>query len=334
MELVIINNPATIGWQANLLDLVLLVMFASAVVYAMAQWRRGVRAYVTLLVAAFFYGVVLELGGMALLNMYVQGDFTVMLNFPALAPFQGTTAMPFYVLIFYPVFLFTGFKVVEAWGITRRWQAAVTGGLFMVAFDAPYIIEGGLRHVVWWTWRSDFPMFQYWLDWPLVDLCWQATWDAMFFYLMLWALPHIDPPGRRGWSTAKSLLVFAPLCALVTIAVGPLLLAPQTAVTFLGGRQWPVVLALILGYVVVAATAMRTAHPARDRVEPVTGWIVGVYVAAMAAMVIANAVHEGALLSYITVQAAGLLAICGLTLFPWLATRRRPVTIAAADATS
>lgn len=198
MELVIINNPATIGWQANLLDLVLLVMFASAVVYAIAQWRRGVRAYVTLLVAAFFYGVVLELGGMALLNMYVQGDFTVMLNFRALAPFQGTTAMPFYVLIFYPVFLFTGFKVVEAWGITRRWQAAVTGGLFMVAFDAPYIIEGGLRHVVWWTWRSDFPMFQYWLDWPLVDLCWQATWDAMFFYLMLWALPHIDRRRRGG----------------------------------------------------------------------------------------------------------------------------------------
>lgn len=321
MNLVVLNNPMDIGWQTNLFDGAMIVIFLSAVAYAIAQWRRGTRIYATVLVAAFLYGIVLELGGMATLNMYTQGEFTVMLNFPALKPFENTTAMPSYVLIFYPVFLFVGFKVIEAMGIGKKWQAAVTGGLFMIALDAPYIIEGGLRHIGWWTWHTDFKMFQYWLGWPLVDLCWQATWDAMFFYLMLRALPHIDGITRPRWSSVTCLGVFAPASALGVIVSGCFLLTPLMAVTFLGGPQWPVVVALVLAYLAIAAAALRTATPPRARVEPITAWSVSVYVSAFAAMVVANFRHDGGPV-YAAVQTAGLVVVCGLTLFPLVGANR------------
>jgi hypothetical protein len=142
MNLLVLNNPADLPWQTSLFDLALLTMFLSAVAYSVMQFRRGRRIYGVVLVAATIYGLVLELVGMATLDMYHQGDFPVMINWPAFALWHGTTMMPSYVLILYPVFLFTGFKVVEALRIEKRWQAAIVGGLFMISLDAPYMTEG------------------------------------------------------------------------------------------------------------------------------------------------------------------------------------------------
>jgi hypothetical protein len=72
--------------------------------------------------------------------MYQQGDFAVMINWPALPLWHGATMMPAYVLIFYPVFLFTGFKVVESLSIEKRWQAAVAVVFIYVACLAAMVI--------------------------------------------------------------------------------------------------------------------------------------------------------------------------------------------------
>jgi hypothetical protein len=324
MNLLVLNNPADLPWPTNLYDLVLLTMFLSAVVYCVVQFRRGRRIYSVVLVAAIIYGLVLELAGMAALNMYHQGDFAVMINWPAFPLWQGTTMMPSYVLILYPVFLFTGFKVIEALGIEKRWHAAIVGGFFLIALDAPYMIEGPLRHVQWWTWDPNFKYFQYFVGWPLLDLCWQGTWEALFLYIMLWALPRIDAGENGGarWSNAKALGMFPPLAALTVLATGPFLLLPVTGVTALGGPQWPVVALLIAAYTAVAVIALRTAKPAGS-VEPATAIIVFVYVAGFAAMVIENITHEGRLTGYIMVQIIALITVSGLTLFPVNA-RRRP----------
>ena len=117
MSPIIFNDPLNIHWQTNLYDALTLTIFVSAAVYATMQFRRGRRIYAVLLFAALIFGQVLELAGMATLNMYVQGDFALMLNYPALSLFEGTTAMPFYVTIFYPMMFFLGFKVVEALGM-------------------------------------------------------------------------------------------------------------------------------------------------------------------------------------------------------------------------
>jgi hypothetical protein len=324
MNLIVLNNPADLPWQTNLYDLVLLTMFLSAVVYCVVQFRRGRRIYSVVLVAAIIYGLALELAGMATLNMYHQGDFAVMINWPAFPLWHGTTMMPSYVLILYPAFLFTGFKVVEALGIERRWHAAIVGGLFLIALDAPYMTEGPLRHVQWWTWDPNFKYFQYFVGWPLLDLCWQGTWEALFLYIMLRALPRIDASenGEARWSNAKALGMFPPLAALTVLAIGPFLLVPVTGVTALGGPQWPVVALLIAAYIAVAVIALRTARP-KGSVEPVTAIIVFVYVASFAAMVIENIVYEGRLTGYIVVQIIALTAVSGLTLFPLTARRRR-----------
>lgn len=317
MNLIVFNNPAALPWQTNLCDVMLLAMFLAAVAYAVVQFRRGRRVYAAVLIAAFIYGLVLELAGMATLNMYQQGEFAVMINWPAFPLWHGTTMMPSYVLIFYPVFLFTGFKVVERLGIEKRWQAAITGGLFMIAMDAPYIIEGNLRHVVWWTWDPNFKFFQYWVGWPLLDLCWQGIWDAVFIYVMLWALPRIDASiegiGPR-WSNAKAFGSFPPLAALTVLIAGPILMSPATIVTALGGPQWPLVVLLVAGYIAVAAIALRTTRPLP--VERFTVGLVFVYVACLAAMVIANVVYESALTQYIVVQTVGLVMMSALAVYP------------------
>ena len=324
MDLIVINNPADLPWQTNLCDLMLLTMFLAAVVYSIVQFRRGRRIYSAVLISATIYGLVLELAGMATLNLYQQGDFAVMINWTAFPLWHGTTMMPAYVLIFYPVFLFTGFKVVEALGIEKRWQAAITGGLFMIALDAPYIIEGNLRHVVWWTWDPNFQFFQYWVGWPLLDLCWQGIWDALFIYIMLWALPRIDMTTQRRiarWSNAKALAAFPPLAALTVLVPGPILMSPVTIVTALGGPQWPVVALLVNGYIAVAVAALRTAKR-MGSVEPFTVVIVFVYVACLGAMVIGNVLYEGGLTEYILVQTVGLIVVSGLALVPLLGKRR------------
>ncbi|OBF59445.1 hypothetical protein A5756_05610 [Mycobacterium sp. 852002-53434_SCH5985345] len=324
MNLIVFNNPAGLPWQTNLCDVMLLTMFVAAVAYSVVQLRRGRRIYCALLAAATIYGLVLELAGMATLNMYKQGDFMVMINWPAFPLWHGTTMMPAYVVIFYPVFLFTGFKVVEAIGIEKRWQGAVTGGLFMIALDAPYIIEGNLRHVVWWTWNPNFEYFQFWVGWPLLDLCWQGIWDAVFIFIMLWAAPRIDGLASSGiarWSNAKAMGAFPPLAALVVLLTGPILMSPVTVVTALGGPQWPVVVMLVVGYCAVTVTALRSvkSHPS---FEPFTLGLVVLYVASLGAMVIANVVYERGLTQYILVQAVGLIVVSGLALFPWIAPRR------------
>ena len=313
MNLVVFNNPAALPWQTNLFDLMLLALFLAALAYAVVRFRRGRRVYLAVLIAAFVYGLVLELAGMATLNLYQQGDFAVMINWPVFPLWHGTTMMPSYVLIFYPVFLFTGFKVVERLGIEKRWQAAVTGGLFMIAMDAPYIIEGNLRHVVWWTWDLNFKFFQYWVGWPLVDLCWQGIWDAVFIYVMLWALPRIEGISPR-WSNAKALGAFPPLAAFAVLVAGPVLMSPVTVVTALGGPQWPLVMLLVGSYIAVVVIALRTARPLP--VERFTVGLVSIYVAGFAAMVIANIVHEGAVTQYVGVQAAGLVVLSALAIYP------------------
>lgn len=318
MNLIVVNNPAHLPWQTNLFDVLMLTMFVAAAVYSVVQFRRGRRIYGVVLTAATIYGLVLELAGMATLNMYVQGNFLVMINWTAMPLWKGTTMMPFYVVIFYPVILFTGFKVIESLGIQKRWQAAVTGGLFMITLDAPYIIEGNLRHIVWWTWDPNFKMFQYWVGWPLADLCWQGVWDALFLYIMMWAVPRIDP---SGWSNAKSFGVFAPLAALAVLVGGTILLTPLTVATVLGAPQWPLVVALVAVYAVVAATALRTARPA-GRAETYTVAIVLAYVVSFAAMVLANVVFEGGITQYIVVQAVGLVLMTAFALFPAIARRR------------
>lgn len=322
MNLLMFNDPFELSWQANLYDVLMLSLFLTIVVHATVQWRRGTRMWMFLLIAALVYGQVIELAGMATLNMYLQGNFLVMLNYPALPPFEGTTAMPFYVTIFYPVIFSIGFKVVEGFGIPSRIKAAITGGLFMVLLDAPYSIEGGLRHVVWWTYDPNFPLFEFWLGWPLLELTWQALWGAAFYYFMLRRRPRVDGQVEKRVGIGRLLVVQAPLAALPAIGVGLVAMAPITITSLLGIPQRIVVSLLILGYVAVAVPALRKANPPRSFVDPwLAGWALW-FAVAFGAMVIGNVVYENGVTVYVAVQALGIIGVLALATFPLWAPRR------------
>lgn len=322
---IIVNDPLQLPWQTDLFDLLMLSLFIAATVNAVVQFRRGRRIYAFVLTSALIYGVVLELVGMATLNMYLQGDFAVMLNFPAIPMFAGTTAMPLYVTLFYPVIFTVGFKIVEALGIVRNWQAAISGGLFMIALDAPYIIEGNLRHIVWWTWSSDFAMFQYWLGWPLVDMFWQSTWGATFYFLALRARPHIDGEAQSRWSTCEALVWRAPLAAVAVLIIGSALMLPLVGATFAFGFQWPVLVALVVGMTAVTFNALLTARPTVRRIDGLTARMIALYVCSFLAMIVGNIVHEGGIAMYIAVQSLGVLGVIAFATFPrWV--RRHEVT--------
>lgn len=315
-DLVIVNNPADLPWQTNLFDALMFGLFVAAVVNAIVKHRQGMRIYSFVVASGLVYGIILELAGMATLNMYLQGDFAVMINFPAIPLFAGTTAMPLYVTLFYPVIFTLGYKVVEGIGVTERWRAAASGGLFMIMLDAPYIIEGNLRHIVWWTWDSDFIMFQYWLGWPLVDMFWQSTWGATFYYLVLTARPYLD--GRRvpRWSTPRALLARAPLAAVSVLVIGTVLMLPLIAVTFMTGVQWPVLVLLVAALAAITASGLRGARPPTRRIDRVTLGMATAYVVAFAAMVVGNIVHENGVPFYVVVQALGLIGVVAFVTFP------------------
>lgn len=314
MAPIILHSPFELPWQTVVFDALMLTLFVTAVAHAVLRHRRGVRIYGFVLVAGLVYGMVLELAGMATLNMYIQGDFPVMINFPALPLFAGTTAMPLYVTLFYPVIFTMGFLVVEALGIPSHWRAALTGGLFMIFLDAPYIIEGNLRNIVWWTWDPHFVLFQYWLGWPLADMFWQSTWGATFFYVMLRCRAHLDGDARPRWSTRHALAVRAPLAAIAVLALGMVWMLPLLAATFTIGQQWPVLVVLVLGLAVVTVQSLRSATPAR-RVDPFMPAMIGIYVLAFLPMIVANVLHDGVRF-YAVVQTLGLIGMLALATLP------------------
>ena len=320
--MLVIHSPLDILWYQNLLDVVYLTIAVIAAVYSWRRYRYGRPEYAVLMVAAFVYGLLLELWGMVVHHSYTQGTFAVMLDWRWVPGFSDATLMPLYVPFFYPVMLFLGYKLVEALGIESLWQRAIVGGLIMSFLDAPYIIEGNLRHVVWWTWHQ-WDLYQLWLGWPLVDMWWQMTWDALIFYLLLRLLPRLTRRASVGGAQAHaSVLIVAPVgIAVVVNLIGPFLHLPIVIATYVGGRQWPVVVVLYVVYLAVAVRALRSARPLR--VETVTAVCAGIYVVAFVAMVIGNDVHEGRVPFYAVVQVIGLVMIGVTLVFPAVVASRR-----------
>ncbi|MEB4209539.1 hypothetical protein [Mycobacterium sp. 94-17] len=145
----------------------------------------------------------------------------------------------------------------------------------MFCLEAPFVIEGGLADMRWFTWRDE-PLLQFFAGWPFVDMYWQMTWGAVFFGVVLRARAHIDGEAARRWSTGKVLGLYPPLVAAFVIVVGSVLFAPIYLATITIGRHWPALVVTVAGFLVVAVTALRAARPPSRHIQPVT---VGVTVA-------------------------------------------------------
>lgn len=324
MSFLQVNNPLRIPWSHHLLDVTLLVCFVVGVVWSVRAYRRDRPEYATLMMTGLIYGQVIELGGMIWHHSYTQGKFVVMLDYTVFPIFAHSTAMPVYVIILYPTLLFLAYKVVEAVGVTRRWQRAVVGGFVMALLDAPYAIQGGLSSVGWWTWRP-WDLYQFWMTWPLVDLWWRLTWDA----LLLWAVYRLTPRIRSWYAEPgpaspavhwKALLAVPAGIAVGANIVGPFLHLPVVIVTYLGGQQAPVVTALVLAMLAVVVFADK--FPQRD-VDLVALVGLGVYVLGMAILAVSTIVHEGRFTDYVLVEVVVFFALAVAAAYPPIMARRR-----------
>jgi hypothetical protein len=307
VDFIRINNPLDVSWYHTLLDLTLLTCLIMAVAYSVRALRRGRRDYALLLVTGFFYGLLTELSGMIWHHSYTQGEFVVMLDFTKFELFAQSTAMPAYVPILYPTMLFLAYKLIESLGIVRPWQRALAGGVVMALIDAPYAIQGGLPHVVWWTWRP-WEMYQFWMDWPLLDLWWRLTWDSVIFWIVYRSTPLVDfwyaKPGSSPLAAHLKALLVLPLCiAVVVNVVGPVLHLPGAIPTMFGVQQAPLV--TLLGVIVAAVFLLAEKRP-RPEVDGITVTTVSVFLASMTAMVVGNIVHEGRFTDYILVESVAI----------------------------
>ncbi len=335
MGFVILNSPSDVSWYSIVFDAMVLAFLATAVSAAVRGWRRGRRDYALLLIVAPFYGMSLEISGMLTHKSYLQGDFLVMFNFTQWEAFHGSTNVPLYVPLFYPAFLFFGYKLAETMGIRSNWRRAVAGGAFMGLLDVCYIIQGGLRHVVWWTWRP-WEMYQLWQGWPGIDLWWEMTWGALLFWMVLTVTPRVnrwfdDEPLRTRANRLKAFVAVPAGLVIALNVVGPVLMIPAATIAKAGGEYWPATAVLASGFAAVLLLSPK--QPIR-RVDRTVATLAAIYGTAFVPMIVGNIIQDGQVRSgarpldpmpdprvYVPLQIAALVGILAATTYPRWARR-------------
>ena len=325
-DVVELTSPFDLPWQTDIVGAVILAMFVIAAVYSAIKWRRGRRIYGVLMITAGIYGMMLEVIGMMILKIYHRGTFQIMLN-PAALPLvpDSTPALPLYVVIYYPTMLFVGYKIIEALRVARPLNAAAVGGLAMIALEAPYVIQGHLDHLSWWTYNLDSPLVEFVGSWPMIDLCWLATCHAVFFAIIAAVRPSIDPHtvlGHTRWTNLFAALGFPSMAAVVVLAATSMISSPMSVVTLLGLPQWMIAAVVVTGFAVITVHTLMTAAPA-DHVEPVTTVLVGLYSATFAIMIVVSTASAQMPIGSTLVQIIGLVVAGFLATYPTLHRRRR-----------
>lgn len=320
------NSWSDVSGYAHALDLFFLVAFAYALAYSIRRFRAGERIYLVAFVSAMLYGFVLEVHGMLTHASYTQGEFLLMWHFKQFAAFEGSTDMPFYVPLFYPVWVLTAFKLVEPLGIRGDAARAVGVGVCCLLMDLPYVLPAPF--VGWWQWHP-FEYYQLWLGWPLMDGIWELTWPAAFFWWLFKTMPRIDAAHDRHDRRAawKSLLAWPLVFAIGMNLLTPLLMAPAAAPIriFDGFRHYPIA-AL---YVVVAATLFLFCRKQirRDLLTARDVFLPALHVASFGAIGLSKLVQEGGFQDYLLVDAMALYAVSMIILYPRFVARRETAVV-------
>lgn len=322
MGLLRVNNFSDISSYAHALDLFFVVAFLFSLVYAIRRFKQGERIYLVLFITAIFYGFVLEVSGMLWHASYTQGEFWLMWDFRQFEAFKDSTDMPFYVPLFYPVWLMTAYKLMEPLGIKNLAARSVAVGLACLTLDVPYILIA--PHVGWWEWH-EWQLYQLWLGWPLLDGLWELTWHAFLAWCLLKLMPRINAyyDKQDAKACVKALLGWPLAIALIVNIAGPLLMIPASVPTTMmeGFRHYPIVVL----YVVIAITIFLFAEKevrgqylaGRDLFLPLLHFIVFV------TMTLFRIGAEGGFKDYILVQSVALYASAMMMVYPRYMAKRK-----------
>jgi hypothetical protein len=199
------------------LELVFLVCFALTIEDVRAAWRAGDRQVAWQWLVALSYGVSMELIAYNFLDNFWHARFTVQLYHQKL---------PLYVVFVYPVFLFTGLRIVQRWRLPAVLEALLAG-LAMCFLDVPFDTAGVIAG--WWTWSPKDPNLAVrWLGVPVTSYYWYLIFGAVYSLLCRWMGPRLS---RRRFALAVAL---APLFGLGVIVFGVIGFLPFHGLVALG----------------------------------------------------------------------------------------------------
>jgi hypothetical protein len=320
------NDPFELDWQLNMLDAIMLVSSVFILVYAVRQYRTGRPTYLVLWLGSICYGLIMEFTtGMMISRSYIQGEFAVMVETKELLGYG--TDMPLYVMVgFYPVIIFLGFKLVEAFGIRSILARAVSAGVFMLLIDAPYVVNGPLSSVNWWVWLDwtvgGRHIFQYWYGWPMVDAMWELTWPSFMMWMVWqWERRRADDDTTIGSVKArpwKTLLATPLVLGILMNTCGMLISFPIGIAIGFNLPHYPFVIAVALFVTTVFLFSDKTPI-GLDR----TGWtLLGIHVTGYGLVALANFAVSPVPGGEIAICLIALTAIVVLAAYPGFVRRR------------
>lgn len=241
-----LNSPlAQPGYFAGL-EVVFLLCAGLTLRHAVGRARAGDRFALFQWLAVWAYGVLMELVAFTFLDNYAHAQFTVQLYHRKL---------PLYIMCVYPVFLYTGLKLVERWRL-RALPEALLVGFAICLLDVPFDFVG--VRAGWWVWGTKDPNLAVrWLGVPVTSFEWYLLFGAVWALLSRALRPRLASRSVAVW------LVAAPLVGAAIIVLGSAAFIPFHLLKAAGLRDDVIVAAHLVGCVtLLVATRPRAIGPA------------------------------------------------------------------------
>ncbi|HZS39044.1 MAG TPA: hypothetical protein VFF06_19570 [Polyangia bacterium] len=236
-----LSNPLSRPLHFVGLELVVIGCFVLTLRHAIGRFRDGERAPLFQWLVAFVYGIFMELIAFNYYQNYDHGQFTIQLYHRLL---------PLYVVCVYPVFHYTGLKLVERFALGAIAEPLVVG-LAIALIDVPFDILG--VDARWWIWsNADSKLAARWLGVPVTSYYWYLVFGAIYAAFCRMLRRRIE---KRSLAAMGAL---APLIAAATIVAGIVCFLPFHGLKALGVNDGIIVAA---HGAIVAALALRGWRP-------------------------------------------------------------------------
>jgi len=207
------NPPSALkDWSFLAIEAILLIGCILTVVHAIRHSKKTASpAALYTLMAAFLYGLVMDIISYYTVENFWHGEFTVMFLY---------NRLPLYIALFYPTFMYHAYMTIRRYNFKPSVEAISVG--FFAGLS--YLIFDNLGpQLGWWIWdRSNPTTWPYVSSVPLTSYHWFFLFTAAFAFLarkICWDWP------QQGKSTTAIYLGITAI-PVATIVLGAILFIP------------------------------------------------------------------------------------------------------------
>lgn len=208
------NSPSQLlDWSHLAIELIFVVGLILSIIHAWRYYKsnNSPSALLTLL-AAFLYGLVMDILSYYTVENFWHGEFSVMLLF---------NKLPLYITCLYPALIYHAIMTIRRYQFTKIVEAISTGlfaGFLYMIFDNLGPMLG------WWIWDTTDPTtFPYVSSVPLTSYAWMFLFTSAFTYINRAISWDWIANGKSKWKITLA-HVFQPIA---TIFMGVILFIPR-----------------------------------------------------------------------------------------------------------